>query len=202
MNTKIAAMVTTFGLLATPAIASDSGFDRTIQRAAAGLETIVGLPLTTYDAVEAHTPLHYAGRHLPFARRIVRGSLGAPRQVVIGAEGGIRSLVSAIAREEGVPLALAHGVVRVESNYSCAAHNRSGASGIMQVLPRTARGVGVYGNLHSCSTGLRAGMRYLHQAVVRAHGNMCAAASLYNSGVAGSGRCSAYGRHVLRMAGL
>jgi hypothetical protein len=186
--------------MSSPAMAADSGFDRSILRAAHGLEQVVGLPLATFDAVEAHTPLRHVAWRVPFARRFVRGTLGAPRRVVVAGEAGIRGLVSAIAREEGVPLPLAHGIVRVESNYSCSAHNRSGASGIMQVLPRTARGVGVYGNLHACSTGLRAGMRYLRQAFVRAHGNMCAAASLYNSGVAGSGRCSAYGRLVLARA--
>lgn len=77
----------------------------------------------------------------------------------------IRAMVTASAIAHGVPPALAHRVVQRESRYRCHAHNRSGASGIMQVMPRTARGVGVHGNLHDCAVGLEAGMRYLRLAI-------------------------------------
>ena len=117
--------------------------------------------------------------------------------------GGVYEMVTRSAIAHGLPPALAHGVVRVESNYNCAAYNRSGASGIMQVLPRTAAGVGVRGGLRSCGAGLEAGMRYLRQAYQAAGGNICQAATLFNQGLYGRGRCSSYGRMVLhRMASL
>ncbi|MEE9481902.1 lytic transglycosylase domain-containing protein [Methylobacterium ajmalii] len=111
--------------------------------------------------------------------------------------------VTQSARAHGVPPALAHGVVRAESGYRCTARNRhSSAKGLMQVLDKTAHGVGVRGNRLHCATGLEAGMRYLRQAYRIAHGNWCQAATLFNRGTGAARTCSGYGRRVLALARL
>jgi len=113
----------------------------------------------------------------------------------------IHQQVTRAALAHGVPPALAHGVVRVESNYRCHIRASDGlSSGIMQVRPGTARSVGVRGNLNNCASGLEAGMRYLRQALSAAHGDWCVAASLYNRGVGAGRRCTAYGRKVIRLS--
>jgi soluble lytic murein transglycosylase-like protein len=113
----------------------------------------------------------------------------------------IHRSVTQAARAHGVPPALAHGVVKVESGYRCNARNRhSTAKGIMQVLDGTARGVGVHGNRLKCQTGLEAGMRYLREAYRKAQGNWCWAATLYNQGTGSRARCNAYGRKVMRFS--
>lgn len=104
-----------------------------------------------------------------------------------------------VAREHGVPPALAQSVAFVESGYRCGVSN-GGAHGIMQVKPATARGVGVSGNLHNCATGMRAGVRVLKAALRLAHGDWCVAASLFNSGFGGQRHCSHYGRKVISHA--
>ncbi len=111
----------------------------------------------------------------------------------------LHGMISASAHRHGVPQALAHGIVRVESGYNCRARNpRSSAKGLMQVIDGTARGVGVHGNRLDCHVGLEAGMRVLRQAFVVAGGNWCVAATIFNTG---SGRhCSGYGRRVLSFA--
>lgn len=109
--------------------------------------------------------------------------------------------VTNAALRHGVPPALAHGVARVESNYRCNAVG-GGAIGVMQVLPQTARGVGVHGNLKDCAVGIEAGMRYLRQALTRSGGNWCSAATAYNTGRMGTSRCSGYGLKVMRSAGM
>lgn len=109
-------------------------------------------------------------------------------------------LVNEVAVSTGVPPALAHSVVMAESQYDCSAYNQ-GAVGIMQTLPRTARSVGVTGNLRDCRTGLVAGMRYLKQAIEK-HGLNCAGISAYNRGIFAKPRCTAYGRKVLRQMKL
>lgn len=110
----------------------------------------------------------------------------------------IELMVTEIAEAEGVPPDLAHGVVMIESGYDCAAYNRkSGATGIMQTLPSTARSVGVTGDLRDCKNGLVAGMRYLKLAI-DAHGADCSGISAYNSGVFAKPRCTSYGRKVMR----
>jgi hypothetical protein len=109
--------------------------------------------------------------------------------------------VTNAAKRNGVPVSLAHGVIRVESNYNCKAYNRSGATGIGQVKPATARSVGVYGNLKDCATGIEASMRYLKVALARG-GQGCAGVSLYERGIYARPVCTSYGRKVIRMAGL
>lgn len=114
----------------------------------------------------------------------------------------LHSIVTEKAREHGVPPKLAHGIVKVESGYRCNAKNpSSSATGAMQVLRGTAKGVGVYGNLRDCRTGVEAGMRYLKLALDRAKGNWCGAATLYNRGVYASPVSSGYCRKVLASAG-
>ncbi len=117
----------------------------------------------------------------------------------IGGSDNLRSLVRQIAQQNGVPPHIAHGVVMAESRYNCGAHNRSGASGIMQVLPKTARSLGVSGSLRSCATGLQAGMRYLKLALNRG-GYGCSGVSLYERGVYARPSCTAYGRRVMAYA--
>lgn len=75
----------------------------------------------------------------------------------------IHNMISTSAMKHGVPVNIAHAIVKVESNYNCSARSSAGAVGIMQTLPATAKGVGVSGSLTNCSTGIEAGMRYLSQ---------------------------------------
>ncbi len=88
-------------------------------------------------------------------------------------------------------------MILVESRYNCQAYNRrSRASGIGQVLPSTARAMGVHGSLMNCQNGLEAAMRYLKLAINRG-GTGCAGVSLYNRGVEAPPVCTGYGRKVL-----
>lgn len=117
-----------------------------------------------------------------------------------GDGGTVFVLVSRTAKRHGVPLRLAHAVTKVESGYRCNVTGGS-ARGAMQVNPATARSVGVYGNLHKCEVGIEAGMRYLAQAYRASGGNLCLAATAYNSGRIGTRSCSRYGHRVMRLAG-
>jgi len=112
----------------------------------------------------------------------------------------VASLVEKMARKHNVPTHIAHGVVKAESNYRCNARNpRTGALGVMQTLPATARGVGVHGNLTDCETGMEAGMRYLKMALERG-GSGCEGISLYERGIYASPKCTGYGQKVLSYA--
>lgn len=121
--------------------------------------------------------------------------LGAPAQAA-----DLRAMVREVAIEHGVPVALAQGVARTETNYNCAAVGLVGELGIMQVRPATARQVGIRGNLRDCRTGAVAGMRYLRAALAISHGNWMLAATRYNAGLATRRRVSDYGRRVLSAA--
>jgi soluble lytic murein transglycosylase-like protein len=108
----------------------------------------------------------------------------------------LRSIIDAAADAQGIPRALAHAVVKVESNYNCHLLGSAGERGIMQVKPVTAREVGVTGDLFDCATGARAGMAYLRIAISRG-GSGCDGVSLYQRGVYAIPRCTAYGRKVM-----
>src|ERR1700691_2177905 len=92
---------------------------------------------------------------------------------------------------------LALAITRYESGGRCAMHGRAGERGAMQVLPQTARSVGVTGNLEDCAAGMEAGLRYLRLALsMHAKAGWCAVASAYNSGTFRESRCTPYGRTI------
>lgn len=117
---------------------------------------------------------------------------------VYASDVSLRNMITEIAQQHGIPPALAHSVVKAESTYKCNARSRDGALGIMQVMPRTARSVGVTGNLQDCRTGLEAGMRYLERAIDK-HGVTCEGISAYNTGRMDRPTCTSYGRKILKM---
>lgn len=113
------------------------------------------------------------------------------------------SVVDAYAREAGVPVHIGRAVIRHESGCNPAARNkRSGATGLGQLMPNTARGLGYRGSregLHDVATNLRLSMRYLAMAIRRG-GAGCAGIGLYERGVGARPVCTAYGRAVLGRA--
>jgi len=116
-----------------------------------------------------------------------------------GAASSIYTMVTEAAQRHGVPVGLAHAIIKIESGYNCHARSRYGALGIGQVMPSSARAEGVSGNLYECSTGLEASMRYLKHALAL-YGDSCAAASAYNTGIFARSQCTGYGRRAMRLA--
>lgn len=112
--------------------------------------------------------------------------------------GHVWSIVREEAHRNGVPVVIGQALIRVESGGNCAARNRSGASGAGQLMPATARALGVR-NRFDCRQNISAAMRYLRAALNRG-GAGCAGISLYNRGLGARPTCTAYGRKVLRLA--
>lgn len=95
------------------------------------------------------------------------------------------NLIEDAAAKHGVPLALAHAVIRVESNYNPGARGSAGEVGLMQIKPATARGLGYRGSvraLYDPATNLEWGMRYLAAAHKLASGDTCGTILRYNAG--------------------
>ncbi|MCC7047216.1 MAG: transglycosylase SLT domain-containing protein, partial [Alphaproteobacteria bacterium] len=145
-------------------------------------------------AVPTRARRHRGAHRARHARRAPKHRAKAVRQSrAIPAP--LYALVSAAAQVAGVPIAIAHAVVRVESRYNPLARGRAGELGLMQIKPATARGLGFRGaasGLFDPATNLRWGMRYLRLALARG-GPGCAGVSLYQSGIYARPRCSAYG---------
>jgi soluble lytic murein transglycosylase-like protein len=113
--------------------------------------------------------------------------------------GDVRGMVAAEARRQGVPVGLAVAVAKAESNFKCSAVGRAGERGVMQIKPRTARGLGYKGSasgLNNCAVGILYGMIYLKQAYRKAGGNIYRAALLYNAGIHSKRKNSAYAKKI------
>lgn len=94
-------------------------------------------------------------------------------------------LIARYAAAEGVPLLLAHAVIRIESNYRVNARGSAGEVGLMQIKPATARGMGYRGSvsgLYDPATNLRWGMKYLGKAHQLGGGQTCGTILKYNAG--------------------
>jgi len=97
-------------------------------------------------------------------------------------------LITATARQVGLPPALLFGVIRQESIFQPVVRSHAGAIGLMQVMPATGRdllrqenGKG-RPNLTDPEVNLRLGARYLAQLVRRFDGDVPAALAAYNAG--------------------
>jgi len=73
---------------------------------------------------------------------------------------GISALVDQASKKNQVDPALVHSVIQVESNYNQYAVSPAGAQGLMQLMPQTAKMLGV-NNSFDAKENIEAGVRYL-----------------------------------------
>lgn len=93
---------------------------------------------------------------------------------------GFDSLILHYAREHHVEPALVKAVVAAESNFEITAVSRVGAQGLMQLMPATARELGVEEPFHP-PDNLQGGVRYL-RAMLDRYGDVRRALAAYNAG--------------------
>lgn len=94
-------------------------------------------------------------------------------------------LIRRIAKQQGVPPRLAMAIVEIESNFRRDATGLVGEVGLMQIKPRTARGLGYSGTtqeLYEPETNITYGMKYLAEAHRRGGGTTCGTILKYNAG--------------------
>lgn len=95
------------------------------------------------------------------------------------------SLISSYASAYGVSEALAHAVVRVESNFRPQVTGAAGEIGLMQLKLGTARMMGYDGSakaLYDPETNIKYGMKYLAKAQELGDGSTCGTILKYNAG--------------------
>ncbi len=129
-----------------------------------------------YQFVDENGVLHFS--NVPVDRRFVplkkRSRKRTPR---------VRSYDSLIfdtAQEQRVPPALVKAVIAAESHFNPQAVSPKGAQGLMQLMPATARDLGVRDPLEA-RDNVRGGARYLRRLMDR-YGDLSRALAAYNAG--------------------
>lgn len=92
-------------------------------------------------------------------------------------------------RETGVDIRLLKAVGKAESNFRASATSRCGAMGVMQLMPGTAKSLGVT-DAYDARQNIMAGSRYLAKLLDKYDGDTKLALAAYN---AGSGNVAKYG---------
>jgi soluble lytic murein transglycosylase-like protein len=98
-----------------------------------------------------------------------------------GTIGALRQLASDVARRHGLDPELVMAVAGVESAFQPKAVSRKGAQGLMQLMPGTARDLGVADPFDPASN-LDGGTRYLRDLLAKYDGDLPKALAAYNAG--------------------
>lgn len=98
-------------------------------------------------------------------------------------------IFEAASKETGVDIRLLKAVGKAESNFRASATSHCGAMGVMQLMPGTAKSLGVT-NAYDARQNIMAGSRYLAKLLDKYDGDTKLALAAYN---AGSGNVAKYG---------
>jgi len=127
--------------------------------------------------------------HLPVSDRTAEGSASVlPDQAlkrypdVPADRSDLEGIIDSASKTYGVDPALIRGVIKTESNFNTRVTSPKGAMGLMQLMPSTARDLGVE-NPYDPLENVMAGTRYLKSLLVRYDGDVTMALAAYNWGM-------------------
>jgi soluble lytic murein transglycosylase-like protein len=93
----------------------------------------------------------------------------------------IERSINKAAQAYDLPPDLIRGVIKAESDFQVDAESKAGAKGLMQLMPATARELGVK-DLYDIDRNIDGGARYLKRLMDRFGGDLRKALAAYNAG--------------------
>lgn len=131
-----------------------------------------------YVLSNVHRPGRQYERVVPEVAGSVASSADMPQMI---ADRPFAELVAAAATANQLPEALLHAVIQTESHYNARARSPKGAGGLMQLMPDTARELGVV-NVYDPQDNIQGGARYLKRLMNLFDNDISLAVAAYNAG--------------------
>lgn len=93
------------------------------------------------------------------------------------------NMINKVARENGVDEKLVQALIKQESGFNTKAKSKAGAIGLMQLMPATAKAMGVK-DPYNATQNVEGGVKYLKSLLNKYNGNIILSLAAYNAGPA------------------